>query len=87
MTGLTIETRMLRRRAEITLKDSFIRRNLKITDTSVTTVPCFMLGIFQEQEDGDANPIMVCELFDGTVCSVYPTYVKFVDTTGEGIIL
>ena len=82
MTGLNLEIRLPRRRAEVNV-NSYWAKRLSIEE-GVTT--CHILGLFQDSSEDGAYPVMVCELDDGRVLTQAPETVKFVDTEG-GIML
>ena len=82
MTGLNLEIRQPRRRAEVTVAKYWsIKHNIPEGPT-----PCHILGLFQDSSEDGAYPVMVCELDDGRVITQLPETVKFVDTEG-GIML
>ena len=83
MAGLTMEVKVPRRRAEVTV-NSWWAKKLTIEEGAQ---PCHVLGVFQCIESNEcAYPVFVCELDDGRVIEVSTTDVKFVDTEG-GIML
>jgi hypothetical protein len=83
MAGLSMEIKVPRRRAEVTI-NSWWAKKLVLEEGAQ---PCHVLGVFQCIEDSDcAYPVFVCELDDGRVIEVATSDVKFVDTEG-GIML
>lgn len=83
MAGLSMEVKVPRRRAEVTINSRWANK-LTVPEG---VQPCHVLGVFQCIEDSDcAYPVFVCELDDGRVIEVAATDVKFVDTEG-GIML
>ena len=82
MTGLNLEIRLPRRRAEVNVNSYWAKR--LIIEEGAT--PCHILGLFQDSSEDGAYPVMVCELDDGRVITQSPETVKFVDTEG-GIML
>ena len=79
MAGLSIEIKMPRRRAVVSI-NSYLSRKLGIPEGEN---PCYVLGIFQESSDDGPCAVAVYELGDGRVAYANPDVIRFVDTEEE----
>ena len=70
--NMSIEVKMPRR-ATLTINSYLARYH----DMPVGEVPCYVLGVFQEQDCDCCYPVFVCELEDGKVLNVATELIKF----------
>ena len=81
MARLTMEVSYPRRRAIVQINNYWSKKlSLPAGDA-----PCHILGVFQDNSEGDEYPVFICELYDGRVMNAYTGAVRFVDTE-NGVI-
>lgn len=78
----SIDIKMERRRAEVTLNE-FWKKSLGLRNDVHF---CHVLGIFQYTDEISSTPVFVCELYDGNVVMVDVANVKFLDTIGGDLL-